>query len=241
MFFAIIMLFAMIHFIEFSSYYARIAGIRTDYKLVSYTLQQTTFVMTRFFFVFLMPIIGYIIDKKISKNDYVLIVIFSLTLASFSYLLSFLMRNRIIYFFTQVIYQFTNGKGFLTSFFSGLINSIIVKKSELEKRKGDLLRINKKVAIFSSIIFCCYSIAVFLSFYFALLYYDLRATIGQTSGVINALATLILTFYIEPKISKSIDSKSDNAEYEIYSLLLGRFIGVSVISISIFFLIFVLQ
>ena len=243
-FLLVVLLFSAIHFIEFSSFYSRIAGIRTDYKLISYTLQQTTFVMTRFCFVFMMPIIGYIVDKKISKNDYVLMVLFSLFFASISYLLSFYFRERIIYFFSCVITAFAGGLGFIKSFIIAFHQNLSYKSIGISKNSHNkflFLMENKNIILLSSIVFCCYSIAVFLSFYFALTYYDLRATIGQTSGVINAFATLALTFYIEPKISRSIDSKSKGAENEVYSLLIGRFLGVSIISTSVFICILVLQ
>ncbi|MCX0331013.1 lipid II flippase Amj family protein [Acinetobacter radioresistens] len=228
--FVIIFLFSAIHFLEFSSFYSRIAGIKTNYKLVSYSIQQTTFVLTRFFFIFLMPLIGFIVDKKIQQNIYIYMVLSSIFGASVSYIIAYVLKGKIIDFFSKVILEFNN-KGYIISFYIGfkyfLKHLFDFKNSNF---KFDKKILNYKIIILSSFIFCCYSIAVFLSFYFALLYYDYRSTISQLSGIINAFATVALTLYIEPKISKAIDNNSINAENDIYSLLIGRFIGVSIIS-----------
>lgn len=221
----IILLYTIIHFLEFSSFYSRISGINTGYKLLSYSVQQTTFVFTRFFFIFLMPLLGFVIDQKISRGEYLATVLLSLFGSSLSYTISFSFRRKIIMYFERVILNFKNN-GYIKSFYLAVIN----QENILQPTANSIFKINKGITILASLIFSCYSIAVFLSFYFALVFYDYRTTISQLSGVINAFATLVLTIYIEPRISKAIDNKSDGAENDVYSLLLGRFLGVSIIS-----------
>lgn len=223
----VIFLFSSIHFIEFLSFYSRIAGIRTDNRLISYSLQQTAFVGTRFFFIFLMPILGFIVDSRIDKNTYLIMVIFSLVFSIVSYLIAYILREKIVYFFISVIEEYSQNTSYLKSILKSICKTLNVRGITKYKVKGI---INKKMVFFSALIFCSYSIAVFLSFYFALVFYEFRSTISQLSGVINAFATLVLTLYIEPRISRSIDQKSVNAEFDVYSLLLGRFLGVAIIS-----------
>lgn len=224
----IVFLFASIHFLEFISFYSRIAGIRTDNRLISYSLQQTTFVGTRFFFVFLMPILGFIVDSKVSESLYLNMVLTALFFSATLYILAYIIRDRAVEFFVKVINEYVGGESFVKSILKGFYN-LFISKVEVKKKKVKGF-INKKIVLFSALIFCSYSIAVLLSFYFALIFYEYRSTISQLSGIVNAFATLLLTLYIEPKISKSIDKKSENAEYDIYSLLLGRFLGVAIIS-----------
>ena len=226
----VVFLFSIIHFFEFLSFYSRIAGIRTDNRLISYSLQQTTFVGTRFFFIFLMPILGFIVDSKVSKNTYLIMVIFSLIFASISYLFAYCIRDKIIFFFNNVIEEYNKNTGYLKSILKSIYKVLFLSSTNGEKVKELEGVINKKMVILSALIFCSYSIAVFLSFYFSLVFYEYRSTISQLSGVINAFATLILTLYIEPGISRSIDKKLINAEYDVYSLLLGRFLGVAILS-----------
>lgn len=223
----VIFLFSSIHFIEFLSFYSRIAGIRTDNRLISYSLQQTAFVGTRFFFIFLMPVLGFIVDSRIDKNTYLIMVIFSLVFATLSYLIAYILREKIIFFFISVIEEYSQNTGYLKSILKSIYKTLYIGDIPKYKVKGI---INKKMVFFSALIFCSYSIAVFLSFYFALVFYEFRSTISQLSGVVNAFATLVLTLYIEPRISRSIDKKLLNAEFDVYSLLLGRFLGVAIIS-----------
>jgi len=66
--------------------------------------------------------------------------------------------------------------------------------------------------------------------------------ISQLSGVTNAFATVLLTFIIEPKISRSIDLNEDSEQSEnmLLSLILGRIFGVGAISLIIIVIIMVL-
>ena len=57
----------------------------------------------------------------------------------------------------------------------------------------------------------------------------------------NAFATVLLTFIIEPKISKSIDLSDDTelSENMLLSLVLGRIFGVGIISTFFVFLVMI--
>lgn len=210
--YAIPILFALIHFLEFSSYYCRIAGLETGAKVLSYSYQQMFFVGTRFFFIALMPLIGFVIDSKISIDTYISMLHLSMFLAGFSYLISYLLRDKIIALVKKKLGSSIN----VSARFNTLNASAVLK--------------NRKLITLSSIVFCCYALGVFLAFYFALSYYEYRATISQLSGVVNGLATVLLTFIVEPILAKEIDKDNPDAINMIFSLLLGRFIGVALIS-----------
>lgn len=212
---AIPILFAIIHFIEFSSYYCRIAGLKTGIKVLSYSYQQMFFVGTRFFFIALMPLIGFIVDRKIPTNDYIFMLHMCMLLAGSVYIISFMLRDTII--------KFIEGK---------LLLKVESNYSSVEFRNFSYFKMikNKKIIFLSSIVFCCYALGVFLSFYYALVFYEYRATIGQLSGVVNGLATVLLTFIIEPLLAKEIDDNNPEAINMVFALLFGRFIGVSVIT-----------
>lgn len=210
--YAIPVLFALIHFLEFSSYYCRIAGLETGAKVLSYSYQQMFFVGTRFFFIALMPLIGFVIDRQVSISSYIFMLHFSMLLAGVAYVLSFLLRGKII---ALVKRKLGNAVSERRTFKSLNISNVLS---------------NKKLITLSSIVFCCYALGVFLAFYFALSYYEYRATISQLSGVVNGLATVLLTFIVEPILAKEIDKDNPEAVNMIYALLLGRFIGVALLS-----------
>jgi len=77
-------------------------------------------------------------------------------------------------------------------------------------------------------------------FFIALFFPDYRTMISQLSGVTNAFATVLLTFIIEPKISKSIDLNEDTEQSEnmLLSLVLGRVCGVGLFSVFIVSVVF---
>lgn len=210
--FSIPILFALIHFLEFSSYYCRVAGLETGAKVLSYSYQQMFFVGTRFFFIALMPLIGFVIDTKISIETYVVMLHFCMFLAGLAYIISYLLRKKIIY----IVKKKLNGN--------------VTSDTEFNPVTLSRVFINKKLITLSSIVFCCYALGVFLAFYYALTFYEFRATISQLSGVVNGLATVLLTFIVEPILARQIDKDNPDAINMIFSLLLGRFFGVAILS-----------
>lgn len=217
--YSIPVLFGIIHFLEYSSYYCRIAGLETGAKVLSYSYQQMFFVGTRFFFIALMPLIGYIVDTKIASESYLKMLHLSMLAAGIAYFVSFICRNQIIKIVKKKI---GNTSQSLSQFNPLNISNVLT---------------HKKLIFLSSIVFCCYSLGVFLAFYFALEYYEYRAMISQFSGVVNGIATVLLTFIVEPILAREIDKDNPDAINMVFSLLLGRFIGVAILSHLIIFVI----
>ncbi len=217
--YAIPVLFALIHFLEFSSYYCRIAGLQTGAKVLSYSYQQMFFVGTRFFFIALMPLIGFVVDSKVSVDSYILMLHFSMLLSGLAYIISYLLKDKII------------------SIVKNRLDTSTKISAEFNEVSILLIMKNKKLIFLSSIVFCCYALGVFLAFYYALSYYEYRATISQLSGVVNGLATVLLTFIVEPILAREIDKDNPDAINMIFSLLFGRFIGVCLLTHAIIFLV----
>lgn len=78
-------------------------------------------------------------------------------------------------------------------------------------------------------IFMVYALSTFLAFYFGLVFPDYRTSLSQMSAVTNAFATVLLTFYVEPKISLAIDRDGEVVD-NIMALLCGRLVGVGLLS-----------
>ncbi|MCA6058337.1 DUF2837 family protein [Thalassolituus sp. ST750PaO-4] len=216
LFYAIPVAFAGIHFFEFSSYYARVAGLRTSSILLGYSYQQMCFVVTRFFYIGLMPLLGIVVDSNIRLDLYKELVHLSLLSAGFFYAVAYFFRGGIVKFFERrlgapVVFDTAYRK----FSFCGFLN-------------------NKKIVFLSCVVFCVYSIGVFASFYYALQFYEYRVTISQLSGVINGFATVLLTFIVEPALARRIDTKDQDSINTIYYIMIGRFIGVAIVSHFVF-------
>lgn len=231
--FLIPVLFSIIHFVEFSSFLFRIAGLRINAKVTGYSIQQIAFVITRFFFVAMMPMIGFVVDKKVESSAYLLMIHVSLGGALFFYLVVFIGLDFFVSRFTAVVSMYARDGLMLRS-----LGMLFRKHEAPEDRKKSIKvfdylkwsRDGRKIFWLSSVIFGCYAVAVFLSFYLALQFYEYRSSIGQMSGLINALATVLLSFIVEPSLSRTIDRGHDGAEEMVCSMLLGRLVGVGLLA-----------
>jgi len=232
----VVVSFGVIHFIEVASFLARVAGVENGDRALAYALQNAVFMATRFFSMLLLPVLGLLIDLQIEREHYLLIVVSALLSAFLFSLCAVLLRGRLVSYFKWSIGEVKKGRSLLGSIFKAPINFWRVEPCDvpLAGRLGSLVR--DPICYFSAIIFSIYSLSVFVSFYFGLLFSDYRTSISQLSAITNAFAAVLLTFYVEPKISVAIDSDNKPID-KIFSLLMGRIIGVGLLSqVIVFFL-----
>src|SRR3546814_15708939 len=62
--------FSAIHLLEFLSYYARVAGSLAGKAVTGYAIQNATTTVTRFFYLALMPMLGFLIDRSLPREHY---------------------------------------------------------------------------------------------------------------------------------------------------------------------------
>ncbi|MBS3828479.1 lipid II flippase family protein [Proteus mirabilis] len=202
--FVIPFLYGMMLFIEFISQYSRVAGYFIDKNSIAYSLQNTTFTLTRFFSVLLMPLIGFMVDKNYQPSIFLLCVITSFYFVFILGLIVFFCRKKICFFYINFIKKYINGYGLITSFFRSFKLNKNYNISELNHYKIDI-----KYFVISVFIYAIHALGVFVTFYFALISPDNKIMITQTSGIINAFATLLLTFKIDPALSVAIEKRTN--------------------------------
>ncbi|MCF6303998.1 MAG: lipid II flippase Amj family protein [Rhodobacteraceae bacterium] len=225
-------LFGAIHMLEFTAILARIAGINTKNNVLGYSIQQAVYVGTRLFSIMLLPVLGLIVDRAVPVETFQMMAIFALLAAALASAIVFALKARFVRYFQRVILAYVTNKNFIAAFFVnrkfGGENSVETKYasfSKLAKIPGA-----KKIMIQSALVYAVYGTGIFLSFYFALLTPEYRASISQLSGIVNAFGAVLLTFFIEPRISRGIDANSKDAPGLVIALLLGRLFGVAVLS-----------
>lgn len=226
----VVIVFSAVHILEILSFFSRAAGARSDSKTFGYALQRSVAMFTRVFTMALLPALGWLVDSNISRSLYLQMVSLALLGASAGGVLVFYCRERIIGAFIMLIKNYhTNGNLLLLLFKYPLF--LVYHKSN---ERTNCLTLNSflRNEFFwaGSFVFYVYAISVLMSFYAGLVFYEYRATLSQLSGLSNALATLILTLYIEPKISVLIDRETETADYELQALMAGRIFGVLVYS-----------
>lgn len=223
----VVLCFSIIHAIEVTSFLSRLTGVILGKKSLAYSLQNAVFMLTRFFIMALMPILGLIVDIGVNKDSYLIMVFCALLGASLLSILVLLLRGKIIAAFEHIIHDSIKGKSLIFSllkfpvyFFKSSNKLILIPNFKKV--------IKNKIFWFSGVVFCIYSVSTFIVFYFGLIFPDYRTSISQLSGIMNAFATVLLTFWIEPKISLEID-KENNIEKSsemILILLMGRIFGI---------------
>lgn len=220
----VIVCFTFIHFFEYSAMLSRVAcGQET--RSIAIAVQNGVFVLTRFFNLLMMPVLGFVVDKGVSAGSYLVMVHFCLFGAAMAYGLVLLRLPRFLRFYEAVINGVQRGQG-LFSAFAGSFSA------PGAGRNFDIMRVrfNWRIVGLAAVIYGIYSLSVLLSFFAALLFHDYRATISQLSGVTNGFATILLSFVVEPMISREMDSNIESAEAVLLSSLLGRFLGVGIAS-----------
>jgi hypothetical protein len=211
----------VVHFFEVLAFFARQAGFASGNTALGYALQSSVFMLTRIFTMALFPLLGFIVDKSVSSSFYLSLVSASLVCASIAGATVIFFRNRVVHSFVQVINAYQKSGGMFLS----LVRFPLFFFKKMTVLDSGRLSFRNSFFCGGFIVFGIYSVSVFLSFYFGLIYYEYRATITQLSGVTNALATVILTFYIEPRLSSLIDKDASSASDSLCNLMLGRVIG----------------
>lgn len=230
--FIVIICFASIQFIEVSSFFARYSGIYIGKKTLAYALQNAVFMLTRFFTMALLPLLGLLIDFGVDRTEYLYMVSGAFICSGILGLVVVYFRSYIVSGFISVLESVSSGKSLFISLLKLPFFIKNKKNINVAKPKFSYL-IKSKIFWLSAIVFAVYALSVFMVFFVSLNFPDYRASISQLSGVTNALATVLLTFIIEPKISVAIDKDSnDEALNMLFSLILGRIAGVFIISQS---------
>ncbi|VXD07201.1 conserved membrane hypothetical protein [Enterobacterales bacterium 8AC] len=216
-FFIIPFLYGMMLLVEFVSQFSRVAGYYLEKNAIGYSLQNATLTLTRFFSVLLMPLVGFMIDAGFSPEKYIICILISYFLVGFLGGCVYIRRLAISNFYIKFINSYINNGKMVKSLFT----VFRFRKESFEKIELGSFSINKKYFLISCFVYSIHACGVFLTFYFALISPSHKVMITQMSGVINAFATILLTFKIDPALSVAIEKRSDFIS-AFMSIFIGR-------------------
>lgn len=106
-----------------------------------------------------------------------------------------------------------------------------IRKPRLKLHSFRYLGIPKRFIVMNIFVTAFYTVGVLSSLYAAHLMPQFSTTASQASGMINGVATILLTVFIDPQLGVITHKATENAEYrdqlgKIYVLLMGsRFLG----------------
>ncbi|MGE8637345.1 MAG: lipid II flippase family protein [Achromobacter sp.] len=223
--FLVIASYGLIHLLEYLSYYARVAGRVAGKPVTGYAIQNATTTVTRFFYLSLMPLLGFMVDKQVPISLYMKMGVGALFCAALLSLVARAMRYHWIHLLANFILRRSDQRPLTLAEVRGKLD--VPGTMNLAR-----------IVVLAAAVFLCYSLGVLLSYFFALVFHDYRSTISQLSGIINGAATVLLTFVLEPRVARIVD---DHATADVYhavqAMLTGRIIAVGLIAPILFLLI----
>lgn len=223
--FLVIASYGLIHLLEYLSYYARVAGRVAGKPVTGYAIQNATTTITRFFYLSLMPLLGFMVDKQVPTTLYMKMGLGALICAALLSLAARAMRYRWIHLLANFILRRSEQPPLALSEVRQILDVPTAMKLG-------------KIVVLAAAVFLCYSLGVLLSYYFALVFHDYRSTISQLSGIINGAATVLLTFVLEPRVARIVDEHATPDVYHaVQAMLSGRLIAVGLLAPALFLLI----
>src|SRR5690554_6793105 len=180
-----VLCFSAIHMLEMCAFIARYSGISSGYKAFGFTLNRSVMMLTRFFTMLLMPLLGFVVDMNIEKSQFLLMIHFSLFGAGVLSALVFVKQNKFKYVFNRVVFNYRAKGGLLKNIL--LVPFFYMKTSKVNNRYCRIVLIVRAVfydpvsryILFSSVfVYMIYALSVFIAFFAALNFYEYRASIG---------------------------------------------------------------
>jgi hypothetical protein len=234
----VVLSYVLMQSIETISFGSRVASRLCNKAALGTTLQNSIFIGSRLFLVPMLLSLAYLIESGIRIQTYLTMVIASTVL---SFFLSLVVLSRLDFF--QKIFQ----KIFF--FYSESTIPIAILKTFKSKRRKDIDLVDyiyepnihnliwKKVLV-SSLAYIFLSTGFFLAFMLAIIFPEYRLTLGQLSTVFHGIGAVLLAFYIDPMLSRSIDDTADNEVWRcnVYSVFIGRVLSYLFSTVILLFL-----
>jgi hypothetical protein len=237
--FIVISSFVIMHTIEIASFGSRVAGRITNRVALGTTLAQTIYTTSRFLLIIFLPVLGFIVESGVNINTYLSIVLVT-------YIFTFVISVIIIFKLNklQQFYQLVFNSYSSNTIPIAIIKTFITKRkimilNSCEKFGFERVVFKKTLVSFGAYIFLI--TGFFIAFLLAVLFPENRLTVSQFTATFHGFGAVIFAFYLDPMLSRSIDSYVDDVSWleNIYSILLGRAISylAMIICLSVYFLI----
>ena len=238
----------LIHITESLAYGMRLAGVRTKRIATALSFVTSTLLVSRLSNMFQAPLLGTMVDATILKGPAYLnhletqfrIIIFAAFLGSFA---GMLLSPSAVKVFRGAILKFTQ-HGSMPKLLLQSLSKENMKKiysclrwPHLNMLKSiQLNRIPKLFLIMNIFVTSIFTIGVLCSLLAGAYLPELRSTANQLSGIVNGIATIMMTLFVDPTGAQITDQAMNGIRPEedvkstIFFLQLGRLFGTLIIA-----------
>jgi hypothetical protein len=200
----------------------RVGGAYLNQNGLGYTFSVMVHTLKRVFVVSYPPLLGWIA----LQGDSLYPTIFaSYFLGALTVVLVSIFKYPIIRYFIHLIEGYSLGG---SVFFAVFKHKYTPHESMKDKALVDFsFALNRSLVYSSSWVYFIYGSALFFINVFGAKFEDQSAVIYQLVGIINALGTLLMSFYLDPKISRNFDQK-ENIMQSNDSVVAGQLLALAV-------------
>ncbi len=242
-----------IHFSETLSYGMRLAGLRTRRIAISLSFVTSTLMVSRLSNLFQAPLLGAMVDKAVMGNDPHAVIYVEHMFRLFIFcgfagsLIAMFFTPTMVSLFQAAIVKFEHGgslPGVILSAFKP--RSLIKFKDHFRLPSLAALRtiswrtLPKGFLIMNVVVTSVYAIGVLCSLLASAYLPEMRSTANQLSGIVNGIATILLTMFVDPGGARITDQAFNEFRPEndvrsvVFFLQLGRLLGILIVAQILF-------
>jgi hypothetical protein len=248
--------YVFIHAIEMSSFATRVAGRISNRVALGTTLAQTIYTLSRLLLIIFLPALAYLVESGIALNNYLIMIIITYIL-TFTVSIVMIIKINSLQKFYQIVFEKYTNNTIPLAILKSLVNSTRRNTASLKSckefsveaidsykqalKKGDFFdKVILKKTLVSFLAYIFLITGFFNAFMLAIIFPENRLTLSQLTSFFHGFGAVIFAIYLDPMLSRSIDSYSDDTSWlqNVYSIFIGRALSYFVIIILLSVLLF---
>jgi hypothetical protein len=223
--FELLLILSYILFVYFDSFavHARYSAVIESNIPIGITMQSSIGNLNRFFGVLIAPQVAFLVESKNLKAfDIYPLALLCFLFGGVATYLSFKNHRYVFSKFRGLVREFTDNGYKLSSYFFS-------KTVEEQGSRYSMSKVDIKIILITSFISAGYYGSCFYVALFSTEFLQYRATIFQLTGIATGFGTLLLSLYLNPKLTEFELANEHQRAYN--SIMAGRILGTSLVPI----------